>query len=295
MVASAPAPEDVRVTHADKLMFEEAGLTKGDLIAYYAWVGDVMLPHVKGRPVSMQVFHGGVGAPGHFMKQAPDYFPRWVRRVTVPKKGGSVTHVVANDADTLRLLANHNAVTLHVPTSRRDRLERPDRLIVDMDPPDDRRWPEVVAGARLVAEVVRAVGLEPFAMATGSRGLHVVAPLRREADYPEVFALSKAIAAHAVAASPDRLTMEFMKAERDERVFVDVLRNRWAQTAVAPYAVRAKPDAPVAVPLEWKDVEAVGPHPFTIPTFPYDRPDPWADIAAAAASPRSAARRAAKL
>jgi bifunctional non-homologous end joining protein LigD len=110
-----------------------------------------------------------------------------------------------------------------------------------------------------------------------------------------VFALSKAIAAAAVSASPDRLTTEFMKVERDERVFVDVLRNRWAQTAVAPYAVRAKPDAPVAVPLEWDEVEAAGPRPFTVPTLPHDRPDPWADITAAAASPRAAARRAAKL
>jgi bifunctional non-homologous end joining protein LigD len=285
----------VELSHPDKVLFAGAAVTKAGLAEHYERVAPMMLPHIRDRPLSLQVFPGGVGRPGHFMKQAPDYFPRWVRRVTLPKKGGSVTHVVANDADTLRLLAHHNAVALHAPTARRDRLDRPDRLIVDMDPPDDRRWPEVVAGARLVADVFRAIGLEPFAMATGSRGLHVVAPLRRESPYPDVFALSKAIAAAAVSATPDRLTTEFMKAERDERVFVDVLRNRWAQTAVAPYSPRAKPDAPVAVPLEWDEVEAAGPRPFTIPGFPYDRPDPWADIASAAASPRSAARRAAEL
>jgi bifunctional non-homologous end joining protein LigD len=285
----------VELSHPDKVLFPGAGVTKAGLADYYQRVAGLLLAHIRERPLSLQVFPGGVGRPGHFMKQAPDYFPRWVKRVTLPKKGGSVTHVVANDADTLRLLAHHNAVALHAPTARRDRLDRPDRLIVDMDPPDDRRWPDVVAGARLVAGVMREIGLEPFAMATGSRGLHVVAPLRRESPYPDVFALSKAIAAVAVAAAPDRLTTEFMKAERDERVFVDVLRNRWAQTAVAPYSPRAKPDAPVAVPLEWDDVEAAGPHPFTILTLPPDRRDPWADIAAASASPRSAARRAAKL
>ena len=285
----------VVLSHPDKVLFPGAGVTKAGLAEHYERVAPMMVPHIRDRPLSLQVFPGGVERPGHFMKQAPEYFPRWVRRVTLPKKGGSVTHVVANDADTLRLLANHNAVTLHVPTSRRDRLDRPDRLIVDMDPPDDRRWEEVVAGARLVADVFRAIGLEPFALATGSRGLHVVAPLRRELGYPEVFALGKAIAEQVVAAAPDRLTTEFMKAERDERVFVDVLRNRWAQTAVAPYSVRAKPDAPVAVPLHWADVDAAGPRPFTVPTLPPDRPDPWVDIGAAAASPRAAARRAAKL
>ena len=286
---------EVELSHPDKVLFPEAGVTKAGLAEHYERVAPLLLPHIRDRPLSLQVFPGGVGRKGHFLKQAPEYFPSWVRRLTLPKKGGTVTHVVANDADTLRLLANHNAVTLHVPTARSDRLERPDRLIVDMDPPDDQRWAEVVAGARLVAGIVRSLGLEPFAMATGSRGLHVVAPLRRESDYPDVFALSKAIAAAAVEAAPHHLTTEFMKAERDERVFVDVLRNRPAQTVVAPYSPRAKPDATVAVPLQWDDVEDSGPHPYTILTLPPDRPDPWADIGAAAASPRSAARRAAKL
>ena len=285
---------EIRLSHPDKVLFPEAGVTKAGLAAHYERVAPLMLPHIRDRPLSLQVFPAGVGRHGHFMKQIPEYFPGWVRRATLPKKGGEVTHVVANDADTLRLLAHHNAVSLHVPTSRRDRMDRPDRLIVDMDPPDDRRWADVVAGGRLVADLMRAIGLEPFAMATGSRGLHVVAPLRRDAGYDLVFALAKDIALRAVAAAPDRLTTEFMKAERDARVFVDVLRNRWAQTAVAPYAVRAKPDAPVAVPLEWADVDDAGPHPYTVLTLP-DRADPWADITGAAVSPRGAAKRLARL
>jgi bifunctional non-homologous end joining protein LigD len=288
-----PVPE-VSLSHPDKILFPGAGVTKEGLAAYFERVAPLMLPHIRDRPLSLQVFPGGVDRRGHFLKQAPDYFPSWVRRQELPKKGGSVTHVVADRVETLRLLANHNAVSLHVPTARADRLDRPDRLIVDMDPPDDTRWDEVVFGARLVADVMRSIGLEPFAMATGSRGLHVVAPLRRESGYEDVFALSKSIAGAVVAAAPDRLTTEFMKAERDERVFVDVLRNRWAQTAVAPYSPRAKPDAPVAVPMDWDDVDASGPRPFSVLTLPADRPDPWVEISAAATSPRSALRRAEK-
>src|SRR4051794_22274660 len=282
---------EVPISHPDKVLFPGAGVTKAGLAEHFERVADRMLPHIRDRPLSLQVFPGGVARPGHFMKQAPDYFPDWVRRVTVPKKGGEVTHVVANDADTLRLLANHNAITLHIPTSRRDRPDRPDRLIVDLDPSDDQDWPAIVAGARLVADMFRQIGLEPFAMATGSRGLHVVAPLRRELGYPEIFAFAKAISLRAAAESPDHLTTEFLKVSRDDRIFVDVLRNRWAQTAVAPYSPRAKPDAPVATPLEWDEVEAAGPRPFTIATLPPDRRDPWAAIGDAAASPRAAAKR----
>jgi bifunctional non-homologous end joining protein LigD len=300
MVPVAPAADAVPISHPDKLLFPDAGLTKGDLAAYYAGVAGVMLPHVRGRPVSMQVFHGGVSAPGHFMKQAPDYFPAWVKRVTVPKKGGTVTHAVADNAATLVLLANHNVITPHVWTSRMDRLDRPDRLIVDLDPEGEDDFARVKAGARLMREIYSAAGLEPFVMTTGSRGLHVTAPLRREADFDDVLELAQELARVAVAAQPDDLTTAFMKADRGGRVFVDVLRNRWAQTAVPPYAVRPKPEAPVAAPLRWAELDDDGltSRRFTLADVGArlaDGGDPWADIAAAAGSPRSALRRARKL
>jgi bifunctional non-homologous end joining protein LigD len=300
MVPAAPAPDAVRVTHPEKLLFPDAGLTKADLIAYYAGVAEVMLPHVRGRPVSMQVFHGGVNRPGHFMKQAPDYFPAWVTRVTVPKKGGTVTHAVADNAATLVLLANHNVITPHVWTSRADRLDRPDRLIVDLDPEGEGDFPRVKAAASLLREIYSAAGLEPFVMTTGSRGLHVTAPLRREADFEDVLELARELARVAVAAQPDDLTTAFMKADRGGRVFVDVLRNRWAQTAVPPYAVRAKAEAPVAAPLRWEELadDALTSRRFNVVNLGgrlASGGDPWSDIAAAASSPRSALRRARKL
>ncbi len=177
---AAPRPEEVPLSHPDKVLFPQIGLTKAGLAGYYAAVAPAMLPHVRGRPVSMQVFHGGVSRPGHFMKQAPEYFPPWVKRVVVPKRGGTVTHALADSAAALVLLANHNVITPHVWTSRADRLDRPDRLIVDLDPSGDGDFERVRSGARLMREIYAAAGLEPFVMTTGSRGLHVVAPLRRE-------------------------------------------------------------------------------------------------------------------
>jgi bifunctional non-homologous end joining protein LigD len=293
MLAGMP---EVRLTHPDKVLFPgDDPVTKGELADYYTGVADVLLPHVEDRPLSLQVFPGGIERPGHFMKNVPEYFPAWVRRVELAKRGGTTTYPVATNADSLRQLSQHNAITLHVPTARLDRPERPDKLIVDFDPSGgDDAFPDVVAGARLVAGLLRDAGLEPFTMTTGSRGLHVVAPLRRESSYGDVLAMAKSLAA-AITAEDDRFTTEFLKENREERVFVDVLRNRPAQTAVAPYSVRAKPGAPVATPLHWEELDGLaGAGAWTLRTIPerlQAHGDPWAEISAAAASPRSAARR----
>lgn len=298
MAPRAPQPDQVRVSSAGKVLFPGAGFTKADLVDYYVRVAEVMVPHIKGRPVSMQVFPGGIAKGGHFAKQAPDYFPGWVGRVTVPKKGGTVTHPLADSAAALAVMANHNSITPHVWTSRADRLDRPDRLIVDLDPSGgDEDFPRVRAGALLLREIYESAGLAAFVMTTGSRGLHVVAPLRREAGFEAVLELAREIARVAVAAQRDDLTSAFMKDDRDDKVFVDVLRNRWAQTAVPPYAVRPRPGAPVAAPIEWPELEdpQVGPRSWNLASLPERlarHGDPWAEIGSAAASPRSALKRA---
>jgi bifunctional non-homologous end joining protein LigD len=284
----------VELTHPDKVLFPADGITKAELAEHYERVAGVMLPHVRDRPLSLQVFPGGIRRPGHFLKQIPDYFPSWVARVELPKHGGTVTHAVADDADTLRMLAQHNAITPHVPTARIDRLERPDRMIVDFDPEGD-DWDVVVRAARAAGDVLRDAGLAPFAMTTGSRGLHVVAPLRREVDYPAVLAMAKDLARVLVAGAPDALTTAFKKDKREGRVFVDVLRNRMAHTAVAPWATRALDGAPVAMPLRWEELEDPGlsPRGWTLRTVAQRlrAGDPWEGFSSAAASPRSAARR----
>jgi bifunctional non-homologous end joining protein LigD len=294
-----PGVPEVVLTHPDKVLIPD-GVTKAVLADYYAAVADVLLPHVKDRPLSLQVFPGGIGRPGHFLKNVPDYFPDWVRRAELPTRGGTTTHPVADRPETLRMLVQHNAITLHAPTARLDRPERPDRFVVDFDPSGGAEdWPHVKRGALLARALLADAGLEPFVLATGSRGIHVVTPLRREAPYGDVLdGLGKALAAALVETEPDLFTTAFLKEKRGGRVFVDVLRNRPAQTAVVPYSVRARPGAPVATPLRWEELDGLtSAAAFTLADVP-ERVrrdgDPWAEISAAAASPRSAARRLAK-
>jgi bifunctional non-homologous end joining protein LigD len=259
----------VRFTHPDKVLFERGGHTKRDLAAYLERIAPVMLPHVRGRPVSMQVFPAGIERRGHFAKEAPGHFPAWIDRVTVSKHGGTVTHVVADDAPTLVYLAGQNVVTPHVWLSRADDPRRPDRLVIDLDPSRE-DFAEIRAAARELGDLYREVGLSPWAMVTGSRGVHVVAPLRRDATFEDSHAVARAIAEHWVAMHPDRLTLEALKKNRGDRLFVDTNRNAWAQTAVPPYAPRARAGAPVAMPLRWEELDdrALRPDGWTIDTAP---------------------------
>jgi bifunctional non-homologous end joining protein LigD len=275
----------VPISHPDKRLFP-SGVTKAELAEYYARVAPAMLPHVRGRPVSMQRFPDGVDKPGFFHKNVSDYFPDWIETVEVPKKGGTVKHAVCSDAATLVYLANQNTITPHVWLSRRDRLDRPDRLIFDLDPSRE-DFAEVRRAARDLGELLRELGLEPFAMVTGSRGVHVTVPLQRRARFDEVRAFADDAAELMASRHPDRLTTEFRKAKRGGRILLDVARNAWAQTAVPPYAVRARAEAPVAVPLEWRELGSsrLRPDGWTVRTLfrRLDRRgDPWNAIGASA-------------
>ena len=272
---------DVRVSSPGKVMFP-GGVTKLELAEHYARVAEHMVPHVRGRPVTMHSYPSGVEAEGYIVKQAPRHFPEWVDRVTVPKRGGTVTHVVANRADTLVYLAGQNCVTPHVWLSRADMLEKPDRLIFDFDP-EHERFGEIRAAARALGDLLRDMGLAPHAMTSGSRGIHVTVPLRRTRTFEEVRAFADAVAARMVEESPAKLTTEWSKAKRGDRIYVDVGRNAYAQHAAAPYAVRARPDAPVATPLHWDELSdrRLGPRRFTVRNLPARldaEGDPWAAI-----------------
>src|SRR3954453_4635613 len=244
---------EVPISHPDKLLFPRAGITKLDLARHYETVAPAMLPYVRDRPLAVQAFPKGIEEHGFFMKAVPDYFPEWIDRVTVKKRGGSLPHVLANDAATLVYLAGQNVVTPHTWLSRADQPEQPDRLIVDFDPSGG-GFADVRAAARDAGERLRDAGLATYAMVTGSRGIHVVCPLRRGPSYKEVHSYARAIAEAMVADDPKRLTLEWHKAERGERIFVDVNRINYAQHAVAPYGVRARPGAPVAMPIAWDEL-----------------------------------------
>jgi bifunctional non-homologous end joining protein LigD len=244
----------VAVSHPDKVLFPKAGITKLDLARHYERVAPAMLPYVKDRPLATQAFPNGVEEGGFFMKAVPHYFPDWVQRVTVPKRGGTVTHVLPNDAATLVYLAGQNVVTPHVWLSKADEPTQPDRLILDFDPSGG-TFADVRAAAREAGERLRDAGLNTYAMVTGSRGVHVVCPITRGPSFTEVHRYARALAEEMVADDPRRLTLEWKKVDRGERIYVDVNRIAYAQHAVAPYGVRARPKAPTAMPIHWDELD----------------------------------------
>jgi bifunctional non-homologous end joining protein LigD len=277
----------VRLTHPDRLMWPEAGITKRDLYDYFGAVAETMLPHVRDRPVSLQRFRGAVEDGGFFQKEIPKGAPDWIARVSVPKRDGTVCHLLANDRETLQWLAQQGCVTPHVFTSRADRLDRPDRLVIDLDPSHE-DFGAVRRAALACGEALRDRGLEPFAMVTGSRGIHVVVALKRTRDVEAVLAWSRTFAAELAEQHPDTLTTEFRKAKRDDRLYLDVARNGQAQTVVPPYAPRPRPGAPVATPLRWEELEddTLKPDGWTLKTIlgrlEQLGGDPWSGIAASA-------------
>jgi bifunctional non-homologous end joining protein LigD len=272
----------VRISNPDKMLFPAARATKLDLARYYETVAEAMLPHLSGRPLSLQVFPGGVEEWGFLMKTAPDYFPDWVKRATVAKRGGTVTHALAENAATLVYLAGQNAITPHVWLSRVDEPRQPDRLILDFDPSGG-TFADIRAAARDAGDRLRDAGLAPFAMVSGSRGIHVVCPLRRGPSFKEVHRFTRALAEEMVRDDPKRLTLEWRKADRGQKIYVDVNRINYAQHAVAPYAVRVRSDAPVAMPVHWEELSdrRLAPDRWTMKTAPKrleSEGDPWKGI-----------------
>jgi bifunctional non-homologous end joining protein LigD len=286
----------VDITHPDKILFPDDGITKADLAGYYERVSEWMLPHISLRPVSMQRFPDGIGGKGFFHKDVPSYFPDWVRRVEVPKSGGTVTHMYVSDADALVYLVGQNTVTPHVWLSRADRVWQPDRMVIDLDPPPGSDFAAVRRAARHTGELLRELGFTPFAQVTGSKGIHVWTPLRRRARHDEVRAFAGDLACVLAARHPKELTTEWRKEKRDGRLLVDTARNTYAQTAVPPYAVRPRPGAPVATPIEWEELSdsRLRPDRWNLKSVLRRlgaKGDPWADISSYARGISRARRR----
>lgn len=248
---------EVTVSNADRVVFPDIGLTKGELVDYYRRVAPHAVPHLQGRPLTMQIFPKGAGEPGAFVKERRRHLPEWVGSATVPKRGGQLVMPVVDTAAALVYLANQGMVTPHVWLSRADRPDHPDRLVFDLDPSGD-DFALVRRTALELRDLLDDLGLVPYVKTTGSRGLHVMTPLDRSSTTAEVRSFAEGVAQVLVDRHPDDLTVEFSKVERKGRLFLDVLRNGPAQTEVAAYGVRARPGAPVATPLEWDEVKDSG-------------------------------------
>jgi len=244
----------VPFSHPGKPLFTDPTITKRELAAYYQSVAPVMLPYVRGRPLALQAFPDGIDGKGYFMKSLPRYFPDWIQRVTVSKQGGSLTQALAADAASLVYLVGQNVITLHIWLSRADEPHQPDRFILDFDPSPGATFADVRAAARAAGERLRDAGLATYAMVTGSRGVHVVCPLRRGPDFEQVHAYARSVAEAMVADDPKHLTLEWKRADRGPRIYIDINRINYAQHAVAPYAVRPRPGGPVAMPIHWEEL-----------------------------------------
>ncbi|WP_432074604.1 non-homologous end-joining DNA ligase [Streptomyces wuyuanensis] len=244
----------VEVHRPEKVLFPADGFTKGDLVGYHREIAPHMLPHLRGRPLMLERLPDGLDGPRFMQKETPENHPDWVRRAEVAKVGGTVTHTVCDDTATLVYLADQACVTLHRWQSKADRPAHPDRMVFDLDPPEDDFEP-VRRAARLLADLLGELRLPSVPMTTGSRGLHVVVPLSRRHGFDEVREFAKDAADLLAAAHPEELTTEARKAARGDRLYLDVQRNGYAQTAVAPYSVRAREGAPVATPIGWDQLD----------------------------------------
>jgi bifunctional non-homologous end joining protein LigD len=257
------------ITHPDKVLFPDDRITKGELAAYYEGIAPVMLPHIRGRPITMERYPSGIGEKGFWQKDVSKGFPAWLERVDVPKKDGTVHHPIIRDTRSLIWVANQNTITAHVWTSRVPNLYYPDICVFDLDPSADRPA-ELRAAALALRELLNELGLPSWLKTSGSKGFHIVVPLDGKAGFGDVARFANSVGTTLVNRDPAHLTQEFSKADRRGRIYVDTGRNGYGATFAAAYAVRAKPGAPVSAPCTWEELEhgEVGPGTFTLRTMP---------------------------
>lgn len=257
----------MQVSNPDRIVFPDTGYTKGDVVAHYERVALAMVPYVARRPLTLQRFPKGLSGAGFMQKNTPAHYPDTVERYEVATRdGGVTTYGIISDPQLLAYLANQGTITFHVWTSRQPHLDEPDVMIIDLDPEEGD-----VAKVRDLAEATRELldsfGNMSFPVATGSKGYHVWAPLAPGHSYEDVSRCSRAIGGMLEIYNPDLATTEFLKKERGGRVFVDWLRNQPAAAVVAPYSLRPRPNAPVAVPIDWQELATTDPDAWTIETI----------------------------
>lgn len=269
------------ISRPDKVLFPREGLTKADLADYYEAVADAMLPHLRDRPLHLHRYPDGIEGQSFHQKRVPEGAPDWVDRVTVEmEEGGSLTQLLAQRRTTLRYLVDQAALTPHAWLARKDRPHHPDQLAFDLDPPTQ-EIQLLRDAARALCEQMAELGLPSYVKTSGSRGFHVVTPLDRSASFDESRELARLVADRVAGADAERLTTAQRKERRGDRLFIDTTRNAYAQTLVAPYAVRARPGAPVSTPIEWEELDGAEPGGWTVSELP-DRlarhGDPWVNI-----------------
>ena len=262
-------PHSVEVSRPDKVLWPDPGISKRRYVGYLEDVADHMVPWLRGRPLSLVRAPDGVDAHRYFQKSAPTYAPGWIKRVRIaaPSAGRDVDYVVCEDAATLAWLGNQAVLEFHPAPVRRDRLDRLDLLLVDIDPPEG-AFDAAVEVTRLVLEVLDDLGLPSGIKTTGGKGIHVVIPVQRRSDGVSMRRAADALAAIVASRAPNLVTTAFRKADRKGRVMLDPSRNSAGATFVAPYSARANARATVSFPLDPSDLGSVEPEAFTLLTTP---------------------------
>lgn len=271
---------EVSLSHLDKVLWPDEGITKGDLVAYYLSIAPRLLPHLADRPLTLKRMPGGVGEEYFYQRDAPDHTPGWVPRCTVESEDSDPDEmIVAGSAAALAFTVNLGALEMHPLHARCGRSD-PDYLVVDLDPFEPAGFEDALVVARHIRVVLDHLGLEGFPKTSGATGVHVYVPLAAGHTFEETRGVAEAIGRTVTEADPERVTMEWPVSRRSGKVFVDHLMNRRGASLASVYSVRPRPGAPVSTPLSWDEVESgeVRPEDFTIETI-FSRPgDPFAPV-----------------
>ena len=242
----------VETSREDKVLFPESRITKGDVIEYYRRAAPLVLRHARDRPLSFRRCPDGID-DCFFQKDRPDHFPSEISSVPVRTESETIHQVIVKTTDDLVYLANQACIEFHVPLARAQAPDKPDMVVFDLDPPPEGDFALVRRAARAVRSHLAELDLTCLLKSTGSRGLHVVVPIRPEHDFDRIRDWARSQAAALASAHSDWLTTEVRKAKRKGRLFLDMARNAYGQTVILPYSLRALEHAPVATPIDWEE------------------------------------------
>lgn len=246
----------IEISHPDKVLFAKAGITKIEMVKYYAKIADKMLPYLKDRPLTLHRFPDGIDHAGFYQKQASDYFPDFIKTVKIKTEDGSNTQVICNSKKALVYLANQGTIGFHIWLAKKDKLDMPDKVIFDLDPPEN-AFNKVKKAAKITRDFLREKVKDPNLMTTGQSGFHVWYTMRRTKTFDELRKELREWAEELASQNPELLTTSVRKEGRNGKIFIDYLRNAYGQTAVCPYSLRPNESAGIAMPLSWDEIEKI--------------------------------------
>ncbi|HUQ18306.1 MAG TPA: non-homologous end-joining DNA ligase [Gemmatimonadaceae bacterium] len=264
-----PIIAGISVSNPDRVVYPAIGITKLDVARYYETIGDWIVPHVEGRPLTLVLCPEGMSGQCLFLKHAKVWGPKVIRRIRIQEKKKIGEYMIADSISAVVALAQMGILEIHTWNTTSKHIEKPNRIVIDLDPGENVKWTQVISAARLVRKVLSAVELDSFVKTTGGRGLHVVVPITPRCDWSKCLEFSRSLAYAIARNDPDNFTTNFSKAGRESKILIDFMRNNRTNTSVSAFSTRAKDTAPVSVPITWNDLKSsLNPSSFTIQTVP---------------------------